>query len=113
MKWLNRWILSSMKKAAAEEVAQSANQPSEKVPYYSGNGITIGTNSGPIVKGNSIDSSDRAIRFNVYTASGGRVVETRRVDRQRDREITGLYVITSDQDFGHEIDKIITMEALK
>jgi len=25
----------------------------------------------------------------------------------------GLYIITPDQDFGREIDKIITMEALK
>lgn len=60
-----------------------------------------------------IDQPERAIQFTVYNANGGRVVETRRYDRQKDRSQTGLYVITSDQDFGHEIDKIITMEALK
>ena len=49
----------------------------------------------------------------MYNANGGRVVETRRYDRQKDRSQTGLYVITSDQEFGHEIDKIITMEALR
>jgi len=60
-----------------------------------------------------IDQPERAIQFTVYNANGGRVVETRRYDRQKDRSQTGLYIITSDQDFGHEIDKIITMEALR
>ena len=61
----------------------------------------------------SIDQPDRALHFTVYVANGGRVVETRRYDKKTDRSSNGLYVITSDQDFGHEIDKIITMEALK
>jgi len=61
----------------------------------------------------SIDQPERAVQFTVYNANGGRVVETRRYDRQKDRLQTGLYIITSDQDFGHEIDKIITMEALR
>jgi len=68
---------------------------------------------------NRIDSpgdlldSERAMRFNVYHANGGRVVETNSYDRHKDRHKRSLYVITSDQDFGREIDKIITMEALK
>ena len=61
----------------------------------------------------SIDQPERAIQFTVYNASGGRVVETRRYDRHKDRSTSGLYVITSNQDFGHEIDKIITMELLR
>lgn len=61
----------------------------------------------------SIDQPERAIQFTIYNANGGRVVETRRYDRQKDRHTNGLYVITSDQDFGREIDKIITMESLK
>jgi hypothetical protein len=61
----------------------------------------------------SIDQPDRAIQFTVYSASGGRVVETRQYNRKTDRSVTGLYIITSEQNFGAEIDKIITMEALK
>ena len=61
----------------------------------------------------SIDQPERAIQFTVYQANGGRVIETRRYDRQKDRHTTGLYVITSEMDFGKEIDKIITMENLK
>jgi hypothetical protein len=68
---------------------------------------------------NRIDSpkdtldSDRAIRFNIYHANGGRVVEVSSYDLHKDRHKRSLYVITSDQDFGREIDKIVTMEALK
>jgi hypothetical protein len=57
--------------------------------------------------------SDRALKFSIYYANGGRVIETNSYDRQKDRHRRSLYVITSDQDFGREIDKIITMEALK
>jgi hypothetical protein len=60
-----------------------------------------------------IDQPERAIQFTVYTANGGRVVETRRYDRLKDRHQSGLYIITSDQDFGKEIDKIIVMEGLR
>lgn len=61
----------------------------------------------------SIDQPDRAIRFTVYIANGGRVVETHRYDRKNDRSHQNLYVITDDKEFGKEIDKIITMESLR
>lgn len=61
----------------------------------------------------NIDQPDRALHFTVYVANGGRVVETRRYDKKTDRNTNGLYVINNDADFGHEIDKIITMEALR
>lgn len=60
-----------------------------------------------------IENQEKSIQFTVHIANGGRVIETRRYDRQKDRHTNGLYVITSDQDFGKEIDKIITMESLK
>lgn len=62
---------------------------------------------------NELDQTDRCIRFSVYYANGGRVIETSRYDRNRDKRHQGLYIITSEQDFGKEIDKIITMESLK
>jgi len=61
----------------------------------------------------SIDQPERAIQFTIYNANGGRVVETRRYDKKTDRHTNGLYIINNDADFGHEIDKIITMEALR
>jgi hypothetical protein len=60
-----------------------------------------------------IDQPERALHFTVYVANGGRVVETRKYDKKTDRNTNGLYVINNDADFGKEIDKIITMEALR
>ena len=57
--------------------------------------------------------SATGIRFEVYRANGGTVVETRRQDRRSGDSIYELHVISSEQDVGAEIGKIITMEALK
>jgi hypothetical protein len=53
------------------------------------------------------------IRFEVYRANGGTVIETRRQDRRSGDSLYELHVISGDQDVGEEIGKIITMEALK
>ena len=57
--------------------------------------------------------SASGIRFEVYRANGGTVIETRRNDRRTGDNIYELHVVASDQDIGEEIGKIITMEALK
>lgn len=95
MGFIKRWLLKSVKEAVQHE-------------------REVDTGMQLISKGPpSIDQPERSIRFTVYNANGGRVVETQRYDRQKDRHQNGLYVITNDQDFGKEIDKIITMEALR
>jgi hypothetical protein len=58
-------------------------------------------------------SRSSSVRFEVHQASGGRVVQTRRYDERKDQNFESLYIVTHDQDFGKEIDKIITMEALR
>jgi hypothetical protein len=57
--------------------------------------------------------SATGIRFEVYRANGGTVIETRRQDRRSGDSIYELHVISGDQDVGEEIGKIITIEALK
>jgi hypothetical protein len=75
--------------------------------------ISMGTvNSIGIGRGPSLDS-DKGIRFQVYKATGGTVIETCFYDRHKDRNYNGLYVITDDKDLGKEISKIITMETMK
>lgn len=103
--FIKRWMLKAVKEAVASErqVEESDRYANIAVPK----GLQIGREPP------SIDSADRAIQFTVYTATGGRIVETRRYDRKTDRSTNGLYIVTSEQDFGREIDKIITMEALK
>jgi hypothetical protein len=64
------------------------------------------------IHSNTIDG-DKGIRFQVYKANGGTIVETTFYDRHKDRSYNGLYVITDDKDLGKEIGKIITMETIK
>lgn len=102
MGFVKRWLLKSVKEAVAEERSAIETQPNIK-------GISTLSKS----RDQNIDQPERAINFTVYTATGGRVIETRKYDRKTDRNTTGLYIITNEMDFGREIDKIITMEALK
>ena len=69
-------------------------------------------NSIGIGRGPTLDS-DKGIRFQVYKANGGMVVETSTYDRHKDRSHSGLYIITDGKDLGQELAKIITMETLK
>jgi len=57
-------------------------------------------------------SSD-GMRMQIYKATGGFVVETRGYDRQRDRHLNSMHVITEDQDLGEALGKIVMMEALR
>lgn len=57
--------------------------------------------------------SSTGIRFEVYRANGGTVIETRRNDRRTGDSVYELHVVAGDQDIGAEIGKIITLEALK
>lgn len=99
--FISRWLLNSLKNAAAEE-QKEREMNSIKAPRS----LQIGT-SGP-----SIDS-EKGIRFQVYKAQGGYVIETATYDRSRDRHINGLHIINDGEKFGDKIEKIITLEALK
>jgi hypothetical protein len=53
------------------------------------------------------------LRFNIFRANGGTVVQTYVYDRQRDRSNTQLHIVGHDQDLGECLSKIVTMESLR
>ena len=61
----------------------------------------------------SDEPDTECIRFKVFRASGGTVIQTDRYDRKSDRQYNGLHVIVEGQDLGQELGKIITYESLK
>ena len=66
----------------------------------------------------SVDSEgpniqSQGFRLNVYSASGGTIVETTKYDRQKDEHRHSLHVVTDDKELGEELSKIITMESLR
>jgi hypothetical protein len=61
----------------------------------------------------SLGSENEPLRFTVYNASGGKIVEISHYDQRADRHHTSLHIITSDEDFGESLGKIAFLEVLK
>ena len=57
--------------------------------------------------------STEPMRLSIYRANGGTIVETRVYDRQKDRSQNQLHIVGHDEDLGHSLAKIITMESLR
>lgn len=53
------------------------------------------------------------MRFQLYRASGGYIVETRYYDQKNDRNHYKLYIVNDGKDLGQELGKIITLESLR
>jgi hypothetical protein len=98
MKWLKNIVINW--------VREDWNTASQK-NYEPNNKLVASRDVEPNVE------SDPILNFRVFSAVGGKIVEFRRYDRQRDRHETQTYIITNDQDFGDRIAKIVTMENIK
>lgn len=59
------------------------------------------------------EPDSECIRFKVFRANGGVVVQTDTYDKKTDRQHNSLHVIVEGQDLGQELGKIITYESLK
>ena len=93
MKWLKRKLRSWL--------MDNEDQPSNSL------GVAL-----KVREADSVES-EPVLNFKIYSAVGGKIVEFRRYDRQRDRSDNQTYIITNDQDFGERIAKIATMESMK
>ena len=84
----------------------------KKIFKYNKKPDAILSTKGPI----SIDGApdeENCIHFKMWNAYGGKVIQTHRFDRIKDKVHRSMYIITDNQDIGQEIGKIITMEALR
>ena len=61
----------------------------------------------------TLSNGTEPLRFTIYNASGGKIVEISHYDQKTDRHHTSLHIITSDEDFGEELGKIAFIELLK
>ena len=59
------------------------------------------------------DEGNDSFNFTVYNANGGKIVEVKNYDEAKDRWDRSLHIITSDEDFGESIGKIVFVEMLK
>lgn len=95
MKWLKRKLRNWLN---SDETMQTVNWNSTTLVSYNSN--SDGLHGDPI-------------KLSIYNASGGTIVETRKYDPAKDRNNSQLYIVTSDEDMGAAISRIITMEILR
>lgn len=62
---------------------------------------------------NAVCDADSVLSFRVFSAIGGQVVEFKRCRQSHGIYDITTYVITSEQDLGEKIGKIVNMEMLK
>ena len=70
-------------------------------------------NPGIAIDSEGPNIQSQGFRLNVYSASGGTIIETTKYDRQKDDHRHSLHVVTDDKELGEELAKIITMESLR
>ena len=96
MKWLKRRLQNWLNSSDTESMAKTAT-----------------SHRGLAIQSESESLSSEPLRLSIYRANGGTIVETRQYDRQKDRSQTQLHIVSHDDDLGHSIAKIITMESLR
>ena len=107
MKWFDKWIMKR-----AERIMEKGNQEMPQESQWASTAKIRRSNIGGVNSvGDSLDTP--AVRFKMFRASGGTIIETTIYDDNKDRHINGLYVLTNDKNLGEEIGKILTMESLK
>ena len=67
----------------------------------------------PVAVDETPSLSGDGMRFQLFRATGGYVVETRQYDSKNDRNNYKLYIVKDDEDVGQAFGKIITMESLR
>lgn len=58
-------------------------------------------------------SGNSSIRFTIYPASGGHIIEHHRQDRYRDSSGPNLTIVSAGDDLGKAVEHIIAIEALR
>lgn len=52
-------------------------------------------------------------QLNIYHATGGKVIETVKIDKRTENRVNTLYIIDENEDFHDSLAKIITMDSLR
>lgn len=106
MNWFYKWLGS--------KISDSQYTDSDAdVPINTIVGSTRIRKTGRPTVRESDELHSEPIHFRMFKASGGWAIEFRQYDNKQDRHETSLYVVNDEEELGHHISQIITMEALK
>ena len=112
MKWFDRWF-----KKKCMEAWNSDSEPDEgnfKEPNRrTGRGIPIGSRPSSPFDHAASNLDSRGMRFHLYKAVGGHILETHVYNQRDDTTEHTLYMISDDGDFAKQVADAILMEAMK
>jgi len=109
LQMLDRWF----KRRISEAVDAAIAAANEKVAADSDDfDDWLSANSGQDEKKSKF-KRENGMAFTIYPARGGLVVEYEQYNDSRDETDHALHIITSDQDIGDALSKIITIEQLR
>lgn len=98
---IKRWIMQWASNQAKKEMV---------MPCDSNMATTKGSSSGRL--GHRYDD-ENIVNFRIYSAFGGRIVETMRYSKAGDRESFDYYVIPEGEEFDASLAKIVTMAYMR
>jgi hypothetical protein len=102
MKWFDQWFVRKCKWAwENKHLAYETEHPISSM------------HTKQVAVEEDAHSLNDGLRINIKKVIGGSVVTFRKYDRKIDRTEDRSYIITSEQDFNHELGKIITMESMR
>ena len=99
MKWLDKWIYRCVNRARNLDEIHCTPEP------------VIGRGNSTRVS--STYDDENVIRFTLYGATGGKIVEAMSYDKKNDRERVHRYVVSDDDDLANTLAKVVTMENLR
>ena len=103
MKWLDTFIFKCVNRARSRDEIMPVETPK------TGRGHTLSGNK----RVASTYDDEGVINFTVYSANGGKIVETVKYNEKKGSEQVHRYVISDDSDFADSLSKIITMDYLR
>lgn len=106
MKWFDTFIYKCLNRARSRDELIPIDTPKR------GRGTPVSQLSANKRVASTYDD-DGVINFTVYSANGGKIVETVRYDDRKQSEEVHRYVIGDDADFAESLSKIVTMEYLR
>lgn len=108
MKWLDNWLYTKVRDMWDNREKYEALRAERD--YKESRMIKMGT-AMAIDRGSP--EGENRISFDLSTAVGGRILNVRRYDMQKDRHENQTYVIPNGEDIGERVAKIINLEMFK
>ena len=99
-------------KDVLRDIIKWSTNDNDIIAYDSSMGNKVQRKSAMVQMSQSLEDNNNGMKFTVYGATGGKIIQIQRYDSRTDRHSAELYIVTDKEDLGEEIAMIITRESL-